>query len=80
MRDDAHTPDAMDAERLVSMPRGEAKDRLRLTDAQYDRMMRDVEPVIGARNNRESQEGIAIPAVVVRPDRKNIADISDRRR
>ncbi len=68
-RDDATTPDVVDAESIVSMPRGEAMESLGIDHATYERMMRDVEPVVALRANREAQRGERIPVVIGRPGR-----------
>ena len=80
MRDDATSPDQVDAESVASMSRGEAMDTLNLNERQYDRMMRDVEPFVGRRNDREGQDRVTIPCLVLRRDHRDGADISDRRR
>jgi len=79
MRDDATTPDVLDAETVASIPRGEAMDRLGISESEYNRMMRDVEPVLALRANREAQGGITVPCVIKIKGRRRIYSIPPAR-
>lgn len=68
LRGDANTPDVVDGEHWLSLPRVEAMRELGLTDeAVYARVYRDVEDAVGRRNNRESQTGVHASIVIKRP-------------
>ena len=65
---DANTPDVVDGEHWLSMPREDGMRELGLTDeATYARVYHDVEAAVVRRNNRESQTGVHASIVIKRP-------------
>jgi len=68
---DANTPDVVDAEWWLSLPREEGMQELGLTsDADYARAYRAIEAAVGRRDNRASQGGVRASIVIKRPGRK----------
>lgn len=69
-RNDARTPDVVDAGVLLGMARHEAMEETGLTDdADYGRLIRDLEPMLAARENREAQgrgAEVQVPVLVRR--------------
>ncbi len=71
-RDDAHTPDTVDAEAVAGMSKAEVMDCLRIDDSRYDRMMRDIEGPLADRANREPQKGVTIPMYIMRTGARRV--------
>jgi hypothetical protein len=70
---DANTPDVVDAATWLAMPREQAMAEVGLdTEADYQRVYNQVEKVVYARDNRESQGGVHVPVVLKRRGRKLI--------
>jgi hypothetical protein len=64
---DANTPDVVDAEQWLALPRTEAMHQVGLTsEADYARVYNQVEAAVGRRNNRESQGGVHASIVLKR--------------
>jgi hypothetical protein len=68
---DAGTPDVVDGEWWLSLPREEAMRELGLTqDADYARAYKAIEAAVGRRDNRASQGGVRASIVIKRPGAK----------
>lgn len=66
-RGDAMTPDVVDADQWLAMPRSEAMAELGLTtEDEYQRVARAIEAATYTRDNREAQGGIRVPIVIRR--------------
>lgn len=64
---DAATPDVVDGEWWLGLPRAQAMEELGLTkEADYIRVQKEVEDLVYARGNRESQGGVRVPIVIRR--------------
>lgn len=62
---DAHTPDVVDAEAWLALPREQGMRELGLTsDADYARAYRSIEAAVVRRNNRETQGGVHASIVI----------------
>lgn len=64
-RDDARTPDMVDAEQVASRAMREVMEDLDIDQRTYDRMMHDLDPALSARANLENR-GFVIPMTVRR--------------
>lgn len=65
---DANTPDVVDGEWWLSLPREEGMRELGLTrDADYSRAYKAIEAAVGRRDNRASQGGVRASIVIKRP-------------
>jgi hypothetical protein len=68
---DANTPDVVDGEWWLSLPRPDAMRELGLTsEADYARAYRAIEAACGRRDNRASQGGVRASIVIKRPGAK----------
>lgn len=68
---DANTPDVVDGEWWLGLPRADAMRELGLTkDADYARAYRAIEAACGRRDNRASQGGVRASIVIKRPGAK----------
>ncbi len=68
---DANTPDVVDGEWWLSLPRADAMRELRLhSDADYARAYRAIEAACGRRDNRASQGGVRASIIIKRPGAK----------
>lgn len=68
--EDERTPDVIDGARFLAMPREEGMRELGVSDERaYARAYRDVEQMVAARDNRESQGGVHAPVVIKRAGR-----------
>jgi len=68
---DANTPDVVDGEWWLGLPRTEGMRELGLTsDADYARAYRAIEAACGRRDNRASQGGVRASIVIKRPGAK----------
>jgi len=66
-RGDANTPDVVDGELWLAMPREQAMREVGLTsERDYARVYRQIEAAVGRRNNRESQGGVHASIVIKR--------------
>lgn len=64
---DAGTPDVLDGEWWLSLPRVQAMEEAGITDERdYTRAHRAVEDLVYARDNRQSQGGVRAPVLVKR--------------
>lgn len=64
---DERTPDVIDGARFLGLPREEGMRELGVTsEKDYARAYKDVEQMVNARDNRESQGGVHAPVVVKR--------------
>jgi hypothetical protein len=62
---DANTPDVVDAETWLGMPRPEAMSLVGLdNEAEYSRVYKQVQDAVYTRDNRESQGGPHVPIVI----------------
>jgi hypothetical protein len=65
---DANTPDVVDGDWWLSLPRQDAMRELGLTsDADYGRAYKAIEAAVGRRDNRASQGGVRASIVIKRP-------------
>lgn len=70
---DANTPDVVDAEAWLALPREDGMRELGIADeVEYARAYRAVEAAVVRRNNRESQSGVHASIVVKRAGRRVI--------
>ena len=68
MHGDATTPDVVDAEWWLSLPRADAMRELLISDELiYLRVYREIEAAVVRRNNRASQTGVHASIVIKRP-------------
>lgn len=68
---DERTPDVIDGARFLGLSRDEGMQELGITSEQaYARAYRDVEAMVNARDNRESQGGVRAPVVIKRAGRE----------
>jgi hypothetical protein len=68
---DAGTPDVVDGEWWLSLPREDAMRELGLTqEADYARAYKAIEAAVGRRDNRASQGGVRASIVIKRPGAK----------
>jgi hypothetical protein len=68
---DANTPDVVDGEWWLGLPRADAMRELGLkTDADYARAYRAIEAACARRDNRASQGGVRASIVIKRPGAK----------
>jgi hypothetical protein len=68
---DARTPDVVDAEEWLAMPREQAMAEVGLTEERdYMRVYNQVEAAVYRRNNRESQGGVRASIVIKRRGRR----------
>lgn len=76
-RNDALTPDVVDAEQWLAMPQPEAMETLGLsTEREYARVYRMVENAVYARSNREAQgRGVRVPIVIKKKGRQSPVDV-----
>ena len=73
---DAGTPDVVDAEWWLGLPKAQAMEELGLRDeAEYARVQRSVEDAVYARSNRQSQGGVRVPIVIRRKKRAHNAHL-----
>jgi hypothetical protein len=71
---DANTPDVVDAEHWLGLPRQEAMESVGLTNERdYARVYKQVEAAVGRRNDRESQTGVHA-SIVLKKRGRPIAD------
>ena len=62
---DNNTPDVIDGRSFLDMAKPDAMRAAGIkTEADYERAYRDVESMVSARDNRESQTGVHVPVVV----------------
>ena len=62
---DNNTPDVIDGRNFLDMAKPDAMRAAGIkTDADYARAYKDVESMVSARDNRESQTGVHVPVVV----------------
>lgn len=65
---DAGTPDVVDGEWWLGLPREDAMRELGMTrEADYARAYKAIEAAVGRRNNREAQGGVHASIVIKRP-------------
>jgi hypothetical protein len=71
---DNNTPDVIDGREFLDMAKPEAMVAAGIkTEADYERVYRDVEQMVSARDNRAAQTGVYVP-VVVKISGKRVAD------
>ena len=61
---ESSTPDAIELRELLSLSRSEALERTGWDEETYERVIRDVEPMAAAVENREGQSGQEMSALV----------------
>lgn len=67
---DANTPDVVDGEQWLALPREQAMREVGLSsERDYARVYRDIEAAVTRRNNRESQTGVHASIVLKRKGR-----------
>lgn len=67
---DANTPDVIDADTWLAMPREQAMAEAGLdTEADYARVYKSVSDAVYTRDNRASQGGLRVPIVIKRKGR-----------
>jgi hypothetical protein len=72
---DANTPDVVDAEQWLAMPREQGMRELGLeSEADYARCYRDVEQVVHKRDNRAAQGGVR-PSIVIKRKGRPLIDV-----
>ena len=77
---DANTPDVVDAEWWLALPRERAMREVGLTrEADYARVYRQVEAAVSRRGDRESQGGVHASIVIKRRGRPLIDVLADER-
>lgn len=70
---DANTPDVVDAETWLGMPRDAAMTLVGLeSEADYARVYQQVSDAVHTRDNRQAQDGIHVPIVIKKRGRKVI--------
>lgn len=75
---DANTPDVVDGEWWLGLPREQAMRELGLfLEADYARVYRDVEAAVSRRNSREAQSGVHASIVIKRKGRPLIDVLAD---
>ena len=75
---DANTPDVVDGETWLGLPRAEAMAQVGLTDeADYRKVYEQVESAVGRRNDRQSQTGVHVPIVIKKRGRPLIDVFAD---
>jgi hypothetical protein len=78
---DANTPDVVDAEHWLSMPREEAMREVGLSsEADYSRVYKQVEEAVSRRNDRQSQVGVRASIVLKRSGRRVVDANADASR
>jgi hypothetical protein len=75
---DANTPDVVDAEWWLGLPREQGMREVGLTDErEYAKVYDQVEAAVSRRNNRESQSGVHASIVIKRRGRRLIDVLAD---
>lgn len=70
-RNDERTPDVIDGARFLGLSRSEGMQELGITsEKDYARAYKDVEAMVVARDNRESQGSVEVPVVIKRSGAK----------
>jgi len=75
-RSDAGTPDVVDGDWWLALPKAQAMEELGITDeTHYGVVHRMVSDMVYARDNRASQGGVRAPVVIRRKKRRHLAHL-----